>query len=372
MANLPPNHNEFAPAAEAAPDNMNGWVEEEDPEMEEEEEDPEMEEEEEEMDADEEWDGPEWILPYQGADPLYPPPPASDSESEIEFEESKAEVEAEAKAEVAPIPPPPVPANPEPEAVWTGSSSSSAVVGHDPEDPTLSHIRSDLNALHRRVRQIENDDVRAENKRLRMMLDCSENRTRDAWRELDQPPYALPEALLATVIHNDPRDLYIAARDAATAPATNNDDSPTHEETSPSEPQGSPPQLMPLVVNARRQGGNANEAGGQGGAPAVRECTFSGFMKCNPTVFHGHEGAVELSRWFEKTEMVFGISECAEARRVKFAAATLQGRALTWWNFEVATMGLEAANQIGWTEIRRLMTEEFCPIKEIQRMEHEL
>ncbi|GKA28113.1 hypothetical protein Tco_0714281 [Tanacetum coccineum] len=30
--------------------------------------------------------------------------------------------------------------------------------------------------------------------------------------------------------------------------------------------------------------------------------------------------------------MVFGISECAEARKVKFAAATLQGRALTWWN----------------------------------------
>ncbi|GJU26805.1 putative reverse transcriptase domain-containing protein [Tanacetum coccineum] len=125
-------------------------------------------------------------------------------------------------------------------------------------------------------------------------------------------------------------------------------------------------------VNARGQGGNANEAGGQGGAPAVRECTFSGFMKCNPTVFHGHEGAVELSRWFEKTEMVFGISECAEARKVKFAAATLQGRALTWWNSQVATRGLEAANQIGWTEMKRLMTEEFCPIEEIQRMEHEL
>ncbi|GKF10907.1 hypothetical protein Tco_0048833, partial [Tanacetum coccineum] len=68
MANLPPNHNEFAPTAEAAPDNMNGWVEEEDPEMEEEEEDPEedpeMEEEEEEMEmnVDEEWDGPEWNL----------------------------------------------------------------------------------------------------------------------------------------------------------------------------------------------------------------------------------------------------------------------------------------------------------------------
>ncbi|GJR68008.1 hypothetical protein Tco_0014073 [Tanacetum coccineum] len=73
-----------------------------------------------------------------------------------------------------------------------------------------------------------------------------------------------------------------------------------------------------------------------------------------PTVSSmGHEGDVELSRWFEKTEMVFGISECAEARKVKFAAATLQGRALTWWNSQVATMGLEAANQMGWTEMRR-------------------
>ncbi|GJS43328.1 hypothetical protein Tco_0568371 [Tanacetum coccineum] len=266
MANLPPNHNEFAPAAEAAPDNMNGWVEEEDPEMEEEEEDPEedpeMEEEEEEMEmnADEEWDGPEWILPYQGADPLYPPPPASDSESEIEFEE--AEAEAEAEAEVAPIPPP-VPANPEPKAVtigirrltplkrlftdiqvWTGSSSSSAAVGHNPEDLTPSHIRSDLNALHRR------------------------NCTRAAWRELDratwhyhhvrhwsiavenllpphlqyqEPPYALPKALLTPVIHDDPRDPYVAACDAATAPATDNDDSPTQKEASPSELQGSLP-----------------------------------------------------------------------------------------------------------------------------------
>ncbi|GKF11387.1 hypothetical protein Tco_0049313, partial [Tanacetum coccineum] len=35
-------------------------------------------------------------------------------------------------------------------------------------------------------------------------------------------------------------------------------------------------------------------------------------------------------------------------------------------------MGLETANQIGWTEMKRIMTYEFCPIEEIQRMEHEL
>nr|GEX88105.1 putative reverse transcriptase domain-containing protein [Tanacetum cinerariifolium] len=38
----------------------------------------------------------------------------------------------------------------------------------------------------------------------------------------------------------------------------------------------------------------------------------------------------------------------------------------------VATRGLEAANRIPWTEVKRLMTKEFCPIEEIQRMEHEL
>ncbi|GJY42379.1 putative reverse transcriptase domain-containing protein [Tanacetum coccineum] len=79
---------------------------------------------------------------------------------------------------------------------------------------------------------------------------------------------------------------------------------------------------------------------GQDAAPTVRECTFARFMKCNHTAFHCTEGAVELLRWFKKTESVFGISECAEDKKVKFAAATLQGPALTWWNAKIATMGL--------------------------------
>ncbi|GJY27746.1 putative reverse transcriptase domain-containing protein [Tanacetum coccineum] len=92
---------------------------------------------------------------------------------------------------------------------------------------------------------------------------------------------------------------------------------------------------------------------GQDAAPVVRDCTFARFMKCNPTVFHGIEGAIKLRRWFEKTESVFRISECAEGKKVKFAAATLQGPALTWWNSKIATM-------------------EFFPMEEIQRMGHEL
>ncbi|GKC03410.1 putative reverse transcriptase domain-containing protein [Tanacetum coccineum] len=45
-------------------------------------------------------------------------------------------------------------------------------------------------------------------------------------------------------------------------------------------------------------------------------------MKCNPDHFRGTEGAVELRRWFKKTKMTFGISKCAEDKKVKFAAAT--------------------------------------------------
>ncbi|GKC64630.1 hypothetical protein Tco_1097228 [Tanacetum coccineum] len=100
-----------------------------------------------------------------------------------------------------------------------------------------------------------------------------------------------------------------------------------------------------IATERARHANAGNDARGSGlvrsqdAAPVVRECTFAGFIKCNPTAFHGTEGAVELRRCFEKTKSVFGISECVEGKKVKFAAAALQGHALTWWNAKVATMG---------------------------------
>ncbi|GJT10567.1 putative reverse transcriptase domain-containing protein [Tanacetum coccineum] len=54
---------------------------------------------------------------------------------------------------------------------------------------------------------------------------------------------------------------------------------------------------------------------------------------------------VDRARWFEKTEMVFGISECTEGKKVKFATATLQGPALTWWNSKVKELKIVAYTQ---------------------------
>nr|GEV04950.1 putative reverse transcriptase domain-containing protein [Tanacetum cinerariifolium] len=77
-------------------------------------------------------------------------------------------------------------------------------------------------------------------------------------------------------------------------------------------------------------------------------------------------GAIELCRWFEKSEMVFSISEYTERNKVKFDAATLQGRAQTWWNSQVATLGLEVANGKSWGHMKKMMMEEFCLDEEVQ------
>ncbi|GKA35525.1 hypothetical protein Tco_0722016 [Tanacetum coccineum] len=99
-------------------------------------------------------------------------------------------------------------------------------------------------------------------------------------------------------------------------------------------------------ANVRNDVRGSRLARGQDAAPAARECTFAGFMKCNPTAFRSTKGVVDLLRWFEKTESVFGISDCAEGKKVRFAAATLQGPALTWWNSKIPTMGLETINRM--------------------------
>nr|GEW61327.1 hypothetical protein [Tanacetum cinerariifolium] len=65
-----------------------------------------------------------------------------------------------------------------------------------------------------------------------------------------------------------------------------------------------------------------------------------------------------------------GVLELVD--KVKFATATLQGRALTWWNGRIASMGIDAFNGTPWTEVRKWMTEEFYPQSVLQRLEQEL
>ncbi|GJW77669.1 reverse transcriptase domain-containing protein [Tanacetum coccineum] len=77
-------------------------------------------------------------------------------------------------------------------------------------------------------------------------------------------------------------------------------------------------------ANIRKDARGSRPVRGQDATATVRECTFAGFMKCNPTAFPGTKGAVKLLRWFKKTESVFGISECVADKKDKFVVCTIK------------------------------------------------
>ncbi|GKG21166.1 reverse transcriptase domain-containing protein, partial [Tanacetum coccineum] len=80
---------------------------------------------------------------------------------------------------------------------------------------------------------------------------------------------------------------------------------------------------------------------------------------------------VGLIRWFERTKSVFSRSRCAEENKVTFTAGTLTDDALSWLNSYAQPIGIEQANQITWTELKRLLTNKYCPRTEIKKMEYE-
>ncbi|GJS86978.1 putative reverse transcriptase domain-containing protein [Tanacetum coccineum] len=122
--------------------------------------------------------------------------------------------------------------------------------------------------------------------------------------------------------------------------------------------------------NGNRNGNHGMNYGGF--MPVARECTFQDFLKCKPHNFSGTEGVVGLTRWFEKMETVFNISNCPPKYQVKYATCTLQDSALTWWNSHKRTIGVDAAYAMNWAGLMRLMTEVYCLRNEIQKMETEL
>ncbi|GKD02504.1 putative reverse transcriptase domain-containing protein [Tanacetum coccineum] len=105
---------------------------------------------------------------------------------------------------------------------------------------------------------------------------------------------------------------------------------------------------------------------------ATRECTYPDFTKCQPLNFKGIEGVVELTQWVEKIEIVFRISNYSVENQNKLSTCTLLGNALTWWNSHVRTVGNDVAYAMTWTELKKKMTDKYCPRTEIKKLEVEL
>nr|GEY53791.1 reverse transcriptase domain-containing protein [Tanacetum cinerariifolium] len=102
-----------------------------------------------------------------------------------------------------------------------------------------------------------------------------------------------------------------------------------------------------------------------------RKFTYKEFMSCQPFYFNVTEGAVGLIHRFERTELVFSRSNCTEDCKVKFATGTLTEDALSWWNSYAKPIGIEQAEKISLTELKRLLTNKYCPRNEVKKIEDE-
>ncbi|GJT41943.1 reverse transcriptase domain-containing protein [Tanacetum coccineum] len=89
---------------------------------------------------------------------------------------------------------------------------------------------------------------------------------------------------------------------------------------------------------------NTNRNTGQNETLVARKCSYKEFMSCQPFNFKGTEGAVGLICWFERTEL---------------------------WNSYAKPIGIEQADKIACTELKRLLTNKYCPRTEVRKMEDE-
>nr|GEW34333.1 hypothetical protein [Tanacetum cinerariifolium] len=334
-------------------DNNNGWLEEDLKE------EPGEEEENEAMVNDEE-DDDEVINSYEEADPHNRPPPTSDEETK--FAPPVVQI-----SDSDDVPIPPVIQFGSNFHIGESSSSRDLLVGNS-EVCAPGSMCCDLKSVHRGVKRLSiqmHDRYRTEKKMAKKLrqdelrlngqefditaLDSAvrENRSENSkmirlitglsreFIELkNQNRREEPSIHTAPVPRAD--DPYVMMRDDEMVTQADQDvDTDAPRDTQPSELRGSPPAIRDererVRMEAIRAGGRA---GGPMTAPMARDCSYAGFMKCGPTQSHGTKGDVGLVRWFEKMENTFEINECAEGSK--------------------------------------MMTKEFCPTKEVQRLEDEL
>ncbi|GJZ61375.1 reverse transcriptase domain-containing protein [Tanacetum coccineum] len=273
-----------------------------------------------EIDIKEDENEPKLTYPYEEVDPLNPSPPASESEPDNEIE-VKNPIEYEDET---------VPVSVYEMAYALVEKKSKAkdrfygklilYLGNE----VRSSMEQGTTAMEKLVEKLENVEEKAECKKLKKELEearlsntflrmQNERVERDLyWTRVRAHEFYQEMIRKGFVFEERPNEVI---------------DVPIEDEKSPLSEPG--PGTCYWIYSMR----------GQDTTPAICDCTFVGFMNCNPTIFHGIEGAIELQRWFEKTESVFGISECAEGKK---------------------------------TEIKQLMTTKFCPIEESHRLENEL
>nr|GEZ31734.1 hypothetical protein [Tanacetum cinerariifolium] len=92
----------------------------------------------------------------------------------------------------------------------------------------------------------------------------------------------------------------------------------------------------PTMANAD----NTNKNAGPRETPVAKKGNYKEFISCQPFYFNGTEGAAGLIRWFEQTQS----------------------------NAYAQPIGIEQANKITWTELKRLLTNKYFPRTEVKKI----
>ncbi|GKC80125.1 hypothetical protein Tco_1130899 [Tanacetum coccineum] len=66
------------------------------------------------------------------------------------------------------------------------------------------------------------------------------------------------------------------------------------------------------------------------------------------------------------------ISNCSVENQINFSTCTLLGSALMWWNSHVRTVGHDVAYAMTWADLKKKMTNKYCPRIEIKKLMAEL
>ncbi|GJY30127.1 hypothetical protein Tco_0413622 [Tanacetum coccineum] len=290
--------------------------EEEDPEEEEfeEEEDPQEEEDDMEVAIEEDENEPELTYPYEEADPLNPLPPASDSEPDdvIEVEDTDEPEDETVPASVYEV----------------GESSTAAAIPREDGDSLLpGFMRWDIDSLFGRIASIS--------RRLRG-LETAHALVEKKWKAKDKY-YGKLIMDLGNEVHSSVEQGMATMKNLVRKVGNAKEKAKCKKlKKELEEERIMPPKSAPMTQAAIRR--------------MIKESVDAAI-------------AVEQARQANVRNDASGSGPVREGKKVKFAAATLQGPTLTWWNAKVATMGLETVNQMPWTEMKQLMTTEFCPIE---------
>ncbi|GJT31427.1 putative reverse transcriptase domain-containing protein [Tanacetum coccineum] len=83
-------------------------------------------------------------------------------------------------------------------------------------------------------------------------------------------------------------------------------------------------------------------------------------------------GVRRNERVVREMETVFRISNCSVENQIKFSTCTLLAGGLTWWNSHVMNVGHDVTYAMTWTDLKKKMTDKYCPRNEMKKLEAEL